>query len=136
MKRTMRPCGSFPDGPSRKFLLPRSTSQWLTVRVNGTVWLSPPDVPVIVSVALVGGAGPPPRLLASNHVAMNMAKPTVATTRTGRAGRLCDRLIRQVSIDASRKSGADAATATGNLEALGREQMVEALRWRCLTKLP
>jgi len=89
----------------------------LTVRLNGSVRFRPPDVPIIVSVAFVGGAAPPPpHPLTSNHVAMNIAKPTVATTRTGR---LCDRLIRRINFDASSKSGASAATATGNLGALG-----------------
>jgi hypothetical protein len=86
----------------------------LTVRLNGSVRLSPPDVPVIVSVAFVGGATPPPHPLTSNDVAINIAKPAVATTR---AGRLCDRLIRGIRVDASRKSGANAAIATGNLVA-------------------
>jgi hypothetical protein len=97
-------------------VLLRSTSQWLTVRVNGSVRLSPPDAPAIVSVAFVAGAAPPPHPLASNHVAINIPKPTVATTRTGR---LRDRLIRRVNIDPSTKSDANAATVAGNLEALG-----------------
>ena len=99
---------------TQKFVLLRCTSQWLTVRVNGSMRLSPPDAPAIVSVAFVGGAAPPPHPLASNHIAMNKPKPTIATTRTGR---LCDMLILRVNIDPSTKSDASAVTAVGNLEA-------------------
>jgi hypothetical protein len=105
-----------PGSTIQEFVLQRSTFQWLTVRVNESVRLRPPDAPAIVSVAFVAGAVPPPHPVASNHVAMNIPKPTVAATRTGR---MCDRLISRVNIDPSTKSDANAATAAGNLEALG-----------------
>ena|SRR5215472_14424557 len=74
------------------------------VMFTGKVRVTPLDVPVIVSVAFVGGAAPPPQPLKAND-ATKTAKPTSAATRTMR--------LRATRNGASRQSSTSAPNATG-----------------------
>src|SRR5215469_16372035 len=74
------------------------------VMFTGRERVTPLDVPVIVSVAFVGGAAPPPQPLKAND-ATNTARPTSAATRMIR---LLAKSLRANSNEAARQSSASA----------------------------
>ena len=70
------------------------------VRLRGSVRLTPLDVPVIVSVTLVGGAGLLPHPLIVNHVAVSNSNRL--TGAAARISRLFASLLLAISSNANR----------------------------------